>query len=176
MKKIVITGPESTGKSTLATQLAEHFQVPFVPEYARTYLTNLHRPYQEEDLLQIAKGQFECQNDPLFQGHAIQICDTGFLVLKIWSEYKYGRCHPWILDQFHQHPPDLYLLCDIDLPWQFDPMRENPNDRLELMGIYRRELRMSGFNYVVISGSLEERLRMAVDGVWGTVRRGDGRR
>lgn len=161
MQRIVITGPESTGKTTLAKQLAAHFKTSFVPEYARYYLSNLGRPYQEDDLLEIAKGQLEWQNDPQYHGPTVQICDTGFLVLKIWSEYKYGQCHPWILQQYYDHQPDLYLLCDIDLPWQFDPLRENPNERVTLMNIYRKELENSGCQFVEISGQEEERFIQA---------------
>lgn len=169
MRKIVITGPESSGKTTLASKLADHFKIQFVPEFARTYLANLDRPYQEADLLNIAKGQLEWHNDPKYHQKGIQICDTGFLVLKIWSDFKYGRCHPWIMDQFYNHPPDLYLLCHPDLPWHFDPLRENPDDRNKLMEMYQKELESTGFPCGNIMGEMDERLERGIEWVNGRI-------
>lgn len=164
MRKIVITGPESTGKTTLARQLADHFNVQPVPEFARSFLEQLGRPYMESDLVDIAKGQLALSQKPEYKKEPVQICDTGFLVLKIWSEFKYGRCHPWILEQFQLERPDLYLLCDIDLSWSFDPFRENPHqsDREELMNRYLSQLEMTGMPYEIVSGQGEERFKNAL--------------
>lgn len=162
MKKIVITGPESTGKTTLARQLAAHYGTKYVPEYARIFLENLDRPYTIADLLPIAKGQLDLENQPQYQEGLVQICDTSFLVLKVWLEFKYNTTHPWVDRQFQNHPPDLYLLCDIDLPWQPDPFRENPNELQELMDLYRAHLENAGFRFAVISGKGEERFQKAL--------------
>ena len=156
MRKVVITGPESSGKTTLATALAAHYQVPWLPEYARTYLDHLDRPYREEDLLAIAQGQV-LQEDEAFQSRPrLLLCDTSLLVIKIWSDYRYGRCHPWIEKQLAQRPIDHYLLCRPDIPWQPDPQRENPHDRNELFDLYQKALQH--YSYSSIEGSQPQRM------------------
>ena len=111
MYQVVFTGPESTGKSTLAKALAQHYSVDIVPEYARTYINNLERPYVESDLLQIARQQQANIQAVQQSGNAFLFIDTAMLVLKVWSMYKYQRCHPWILQQLAQSTIDLYVLC-----------------------------------------------------------------
>jgi nicotinamide riboside kinase len=95
MQKIIITGPESTGKTTLAQQLAQHYQTVWVPEYSRDYIAQLNRSYEEDDLLEIAKGQVR-REDEMVAKHTpdLLICDTSLLVIKVWSKVKYQRCHP----------------------------------------------------------------------------------
>ena len=95
--KIILTGPESTGKSTLAKQLAEHYQVDWVAEYARTYIQSLNRLYEEADLAKIAMGQQQRISQKEMKNPPLLFCDTSFLVLKVWAEYKYGRCDEDIL-------------------------------------------------------------------------------
>jgi len=158
IKKIVITGPESTGKSTLAQQLAEYHQTVWIPEYARMYIDNLNRSYEQKDLLAIAKGQLEMENYLLQYANDYIFCDTNFLVLKVWSEFKYGNCNPWILKQLEERKYDCYVLCDIDVPWEFDPQRENPKQREELFKIYERELLFHQKKYFKIKGNKNERL------------------
>jgi NadR type nicotinamide-nucleotide adenylyltransferase len=160
MIKVVITGPESSGKTTLAKALAEHYLAPWVPEYARDYLNHLNQPYQEEDLLEIARGQVERENEAAAEKLDLLICDTSLVVIKIWSKYRYGRCHPWILEQIEQRPVDLYLLCSPDIPWEPDPQRENPDDRDELFKLYKRALKDKPS--VVIRGNESERLKQAI--------------
>ncbi|MCD4735883.1 MAG: ATP-binding protein, partial [Bacteroidales bacterium] len=92
--RIAITGPESTGKSRLSAQLAEHFNTVWAPEYAREYLQKIQRPYTQEDLLEIAKGQKRMHEKMMKFARNILFCDTEMLVIKIWSEFKYGNCHP----------------------------------------------------------------------------------
>ena len=157
--RILLTGPESTGKTLLARRLAEAYQTAWAPEYARAYLEILGRPYDEEDLLHIARGQMLVEDFQARFARRILPCDTGLLVLKVWSEYKYGRCHPWILEQLRQRPYDLYLLCGTDAPWVEDPQRENPNEREELYAIYKRELEMLGVPYTELWGGVEERVK-----------------
>jgi NadR type nicotinamide-nucleotide adenylyltransferase len=164
-RKIVITGPESTGKSQLASGLAAHFNTVVVPEFARTYIDGLNRPYDESDLFDIARGQLALENDGLSRAEKMLFCDTGFLVLKIWSMHRYNRCHPFILEQLKRNPGDLYLLCNIDLPWEFDPQREHPHLRQFFFDWYQRELKQYGFPHLVISGQGEQRLQHAIEGV-----------
>lgn len=164
-RKIVITGPESTGKSQLTTGLATHFGTVAVPEFARTYLAGLNRPYEESDLLEIARGQLALETDGMNRAGDLLFCDTGFLVLKIWSMHRFKRCHPFILQQLERNAPDLFLLCNIDLPWEYDPQREHPHLRQFFFDWYQRELEHYGFSYLVINGRDEQRMQHAIDGV-----------
>ncbi len=157
MRKVLITGPESTGKSSLAARMSEELGVPWVAEHARTYLRQLGRPYEEADLLHIAKGQVRAEEAAAQGCPPLLLCDTGMLVMKIWSEYKYGRCHPWILEQLHDRPYDLWVLCGIDTPWEADPLREHPHARQTLYGLYQAELKALGVPFIELWGSLEER-------------------
>ncbi len=162
LKKIAITGPESTGKSDLAKALARHYYAQWVPEYAREYIDNLNRPYRYEDIEQIAKGQLEIEKRKAATATNLLFCDTEFLVTKIWSEYVFGQCSQWILDQVKWHTYDLYLLMDIDLPWQYDPQREHPHKREELFGIYKQELVNNGFDFRIVSGYGTKRVSNAI--------------
>jgi nicotinamide riboside kinase len=147
MLKIIVTGPESSGKTTLSKALSTHFEIPFTEEYAREYLNNLESDYTQSHLLEIAKEQ-------LLSEHNTQILDTDLITIKIWSKYKYGSCDKWILDQIEKQKTEkrFYLLCKADIPWEGDPQRENPNDRVELFEIYRQELDNLGHNYFVVEG------------------------
>lgn len=163
--KIAITGPESTGKSRLAEGLANHYATVFVPEFARQYIDGLTGPYTEDDLQAIARGQLQAESLMEKQANGILFCDTEMLVMKIWSYHKYGRCHPYILDALQKQNHDLYLLCHIDLPWEFDPLREHPDLREYFFGLYQKELDGLGFRYAIIEGMGETRLQNAIRAV-----------
>lgn len=150
MNKVVLTGPESTGKTTLASQLSKRFECSIVKEYARSYIQKLDRPYNEDDLVEIAKGQVELEDNLLSSNKVI--CDTDLLTIKIWSEYKYGNCDHWIIENLKSRLPNLYLLCYPDLKWEPDPLRENPNDLLELFDIYLKEIKMLNVPHYIIRG------------------------
>ncbi|HMQ47278.1 MAG TPA: ATP-binding protein [Saprospiraceae bacterium] len=158
MKKILLTGPESSGKTTLAKALAHRYNGIWVPEYARLYLEKTAGNYQEEDLLAIAQGQMALENAMSSYQPDFLFCDTGMLVMKTWSEVKYGRCHPWIEAQWNQSRYDLYLLCGIDIPWQEDPLREHPKEREYLYKHYLNALRKKKVSFLELEGSLEARL------------------
>ena len=164
IKKIVIIGPESTGKSTLTKALAEAFDEPWVEEYAREYLENLGRPYTYEDLLKIAKGQIELEKKKAKSANQLLFCDTDLHVIQVWSNHKFGKTHPWILQQIRDTTYDLYFLTSIDIPWQEDPLREHPNPEMRqyFFDIYHALLRASNTPFEVISGSAEERLDQAI--------------
>jgi NadR type nicotinamide-nucleotide adenylyltransferase len=121
MIRISVTGPESTGKSWLAQRLAEHFHSKWEPEYARKYLEEINRSYTYDDILHIARKQFEEENS-LAKQSAMLFCDTDFCVTSIWCEVKYGKIHDWITTKLLENHYGLYLLCDIDLPWHYDPL------------------------------------------------------
>ncbi|MEI7499925.1 MAG: ATP-binding protein [Bacteroidota bacterium] len=162
IRRIAVTGPESTGKSILTEQLAIYFNTSWVPEYAREYLEKLGRPYEENDIVKIAKGQLARESNQLKSADKYLFCDTELLVTKIWSEVKFNRCDQWILKKIETHHYDLYLLCDIDLPWQSDPLREHPNRRQYLYNLYYNELSDRHFPFDVISGTGDERMNSAL--------------
>lgn len=166
MKKIIITGPEASGKSTLAVALADFFKTSLVPEYARSFLPNLNRPYVEADLLTIAEGQHQAELLQAAKKLDLIICDTSMLVLKVWSDYRFGKTHPWILNRLEENKHALHLLCAPDIPWEADPLRENPHNRDELFEIYRQELITLNHPYVIIKGSkYETRLERAIQAI-----------
>lgn len=162
LKRISITGPESSGKSWLAERLASHYQTHWVPEYARKYLENYGSGYTLEDVINIAKGQIELENKTVKQSHNLLFCDTDLLVTKIWSEVVFGSCPFWIEDQFKNHTYDLYLLCFPDIPWQPDPLRENPENREVLFQLYKDALTKQGFPFKIVKGFGEVRLGNAI--------------
>jgi len=163
--RIAITGPESTGKSTLAEQLAQHFKTGFRPEYAREYLGFLDRPYEFNDIELIAREQIKTETEWLKTTNQIFIADTELLVIKIWMEHKYHHCPSWVLNEIEANPYDLYLLCDIDIPWKPDPQREHPNMREYFFGLFHDELVKRKFNFVVITGAEKKRLNLAIQSI-----------
>jgi len=162
MIRISVTGPESTGKSWLARRLAEHYKTSWMPEYARQYLEKINRPYSYEDILVIAQEQYRLEKSACKKTELL-FCDTDFCVTSIWCKVKYGKCHDWISTKLEQNIYSFYLLCDIDLPWQYDPMREHPEMRSELFGMYRDLLEGKQFNFSIVRGAGEERLVNAVN-------------
>jgi NadR type nicotinamide-nucleotide adenylyltransferase len=167
LKRIVVIGPESTGKSTLSEQLAAHFNTEWVREYAREYLENLNHPYEQDDLLQIAEGQLRLEDETAARANNLLICDTDLQVVKVWSEAKYGDCDPRILEMIAQRQYDLYLLTYIDIAWTDDPLREHPHpsEREYFYNIYRDIVMNAGIPWADIRGDYEQRLKTAVEAV-----------
>lgn len=165
MHKIVIIGPESTGKSTLSRQLAGHYREPWVREYAREYIDCLDRPYHYDDLLAIAQGQVKLEDELAKKAARKLFCDTDLRVVKVWSEHKFGQTHDWIKKQIENREYALYLLTAIDIPWKDDPQREHadPAMRAHFMQIYENEVRTSGLPWKTIRGGEDTRLQAAID-------------
>lgn len=181
-KKIAIIGPESTGKSTLCEQLAEHYGTLWCPEFAREYLSLHGMKYTYDDLLTIAKGQVALEEKytelaisnkhpdtypeasdqlyPLF-------IDTEMYVMKVWCEFVFGKCHQYILDQIAYRKYDLYFLCNADLQWTYDPLREYPDvaTRQQLYQIYKDVMTNQLVPWVEIGGDDQQRFEKAVQSV-----------
>lgn len=156
--KIALVGPDCTGKTTLAEALSVEWNEPFVPEFAREYLDQLGRNYNQDDLLEIARGQLEKEYSVAELANHFLICDTNTLVVKIWAEVRFGRAQNWIERQFLEKPYQLYVLCGCDIPWQEDPLRENPDDRPELYDLYKKALVKAGKRFLEVEGTVEERV------------------
>lgn len=163
IRKIAVVGPESTGKSTISAQLSEHYHTVWVPEYARQYCAALTEPCTWQDEINMFRGQLELENkfSPLANG--ILFCDTTFITVKIWSDYMFGESPQEVIKELPKHPYDLYLLMNIDLPWQEDPLRDFPHMREHFMKVWHMELKALKANYHVISGTNEERLKNAIE-------------
>ena len=178
-KKIVIIGPESTGKSSLCESLAKHYGTSWCPEYAREYLLTYGTDYHFDELLTIAKGQLKLEDEYMdelsrrsnnsLSTQPMLFIDTDMYVMKVWCEFVFGNCHLWILDQIVQRKYDLYLLCNTDLPWVQDELREYPDlvTRESLFCIYKDHLVNQNTPWVEIRGQNEERFNMAIRAVDG---------
>jgi NadR type nicotinamide-nucleotide adenylyltransferase len=195
IKKVVIIGPESTGKSSLCELLAQHYASLWCPEFAREYLVTNGKDYDFDDLLFIAKGQLALEDeytqlmqhqwsmvkDQTPNGDKIKwinsntlittrhspilFIDTDMYVMKVWCEYVFQKCHQFILEEIVKRKYDLYLLCDTDLPWIKDDLREYPDEktRRELYQMYKDLLTNQQVPWIAISGSNAERTLDAVD-------------
>ncbi|MFN3996688.1 AAA family ATPase [Algoriphagus sp.] len=163
-KRILILGPESTGKSTLAEDLAKHFGEPWVPEYAREYLEQINRPYQFEDLVEIGKGQVALEDKMAGRAKKLLFCDTDLRVIHIWSEHRFEKTNTWVLEEIERRTYDLILLTDTDLPWTPDPLREYPELEMRQY-FFKKYLQLaqeSGFPFLIVSGDREKRLNTAI--------------
>ena len=185
LKKIIIIGPESTGKSTLCEQLAQHYNTMWCPEFAREYLLTHGTDYTFDDLLHIAKGQLALEEEyvQMLTVHSPELIesqqrstandqrstnflfiDTDMYVMKVWCEFVFNKCHNWILKQITERKYDLYFLCNTDIPWVKDELREYPDleKRQKLYHIYKDLMINQSTAWVEIGGSYEERLEKAV--------------
>ncbi|MEO8583272.1 MAG: ATP-binding protein [Flavitalea sp.] len=168
MKKIVIIGPESTGKSTLCEQLATHYKTLWVPEYAREYLLKEGKKYTYDDLLVIAKKQLQAEDEYAAKTKEdFLFIDTNMYVMKVWCEFVFGRCHHWILDRIAERTYDYYLLCNADLPWVKDELREYPDliSRLKLFHLYKDIVVNQPVPWKIISGDYDQRLASAISAI-----------
>ena len=163
--KIAVVGPESTGKSTMSAYLAKHYNTVWVPEFARDYCAKLTEPCTWQDEINMFHGQLALEAEILPHANKLLICDTTFITVKIWSDYTFGRSPQEVLDDLPKHPYDLYLLLDIDLPWEEDPLRDFPHMREHFMEVWLKELHVLNARYVLISGAGPERYNNAVKAI-----------
>lgn len=165
--KVVVFGPESTGKSTLAIQLAAHYKTVYVPEYSRIYgeaQLRLNRTLTINDVIPIAEGQMHLENQLALKADKLLICDTNLLETKVYSEAYYnGLCDP-VLEKFAlENTYDLYFLTYIDIPWEADDLRDKPNDRETMFNAFENALNDYNKPYVLLKGAMKERFKLATD-------------
>lgn len=161
-KQFVITGPESTGKSTLTKMLAQEYNTSWVKEYAREYLNKLGKDYTFEDVIEMAKIQLKSEKEAILKNELLFL-DTDITVFYVWIKEKYNKEVDWINEHLVQLQNKIYLLCDIDIPWEEDLLREHPSieDRKRLFGNYVELLGKHKLSYYIISGDVNTRLKKA---------------
>jgi nicotinamide riboside kinase len=163
--KIAIVGPESTGKSSLSKALAQHYNEPWVTEVAREYIDKLNRPYTLKDIEIIAELQLLEEEKQIVLAKKYLFCDTTLLVNKIWASFVFNHIPSSIIELYKPQNYLLHLLCDIDLPWEFDPLREHPNHRETLLKLYENDLIESAANFVKVKGMAQMRVQNAIEAV-----------
>lgn len=161
-RKIVITGPESTGKTDLAMHMARVYNGKYIPEYAREYISKLNRPYQYEDVLNIASEQIRLQEEAFKRKGDFIFFDTWLIITKIWFREVYGHFPVWLDEIIKSTRIDLFLLCAPDIPWEADMVRENGGvKRIYLFQQYEKEIIHLGSTYKVVTGIGHERFKLA---------------
>lgn len=164
--RIALYGPESTGKTTLAQQLASHFETVWAPEFARDYLQQKFNDAgaicEPEDLLPIAMGQTALENEALLTANQFLFCDTCLLVTKVYSEIYYNFCDPVLEKAARKHKYDLFFLTDIDVPWEKDDLRDRPDDRQYMFDTFKAALLEYNKPFVTLQGDSETRLHQAI--------------
>ena len=168
--KVVLFGPESTGKTTLSRHLARHYNTVWAPEYAREYLqkkwNNERKTCEKEDLIPIAIGQMKLENKLSKRADKVLICDTDLLETKVYSEEFYGGFVDEKLNKAAQENSyDLYLLTYIDTPWEEDDLRDRPEQRLEMFNAFEKSLKDNNRPYILLKGDKETRLKNAVKAI-----------
>jgi len=160
--KVAILGAESTGKTTLAKKLADHYESIYIPEFAREYIENLNRPYSLNDIVAIAKQHQQNEKDAMRIANKILFTDTELIIAKVWCEEKFKIVPDYISEHLKAQQYDLYILTANDIPWQNDPVRENPDKRDYLFSLYEKELKNLKANYKIIDGTGETRFLNAI--------------
>ena len=159
--KIGITGPESSGKTWMASQLARMFDDIWLPEYAREYLSARGPQYSEADLSHIAAEQLRREDEYLAEAKRFLFCDTDVVVLNIWYRYKFGFVPQYLEQTLRANTYALHLLMKPDIPYEADELRENPDRGMYFFNAFKNELDLNKLPYVIISGPLEQRIKKA---------------
>ncbi|MGH7618423.1 MAG: AAA family ATPase, partial [Gemmatimonadaceae bacterium] len=158
----VLTGSESTGKTTLAAALAEHFHAPLVPEFVRGFAESRGGVIEFSDHGPIARGQMSLEDEFIARSDALLVQDTDLLSTVVYCRHYFGKCPPWIEEAAAARRPDLYLLCEIDVPLVADGVRDRGERREEMQALFRGEVGASGARAVVIEGDVQTRLSTAI--------------
>lgn len=166
MIRVVVTGSECTGKTTLALSLARHYRAPSTPEYARGYLETRGGDLTYADVDPIARGQAKLVDEAIARAPQLLVHDTDLLSTIVYARHYYGECPDWLEAALSQRRPDLYLLAGIDVPWQPDGQQRDRGDRREEMqALFRDALVERGFRFVELAGSAQVRLRLAIEAI-----------
>ena len=163
--KVVLTGSESTGKTTLAAELARHYAAELVPEFVRAYAEQRGGVIEFTDHGPIARGQIQLEDDHFATARAksgMVFLDTDLLSTAVYCTHYFGRCPPWIEQAAQARRPDLYLLCETDVPWTPDGVRDRGDRREEMQSLFLDAVVKSGAPYLSVSGELPERLARAI--------------
>jgi NadR type nicotinamide-nucleotide adenylyltransferase len=161
-RRVVLIGAESTGKTSLAARLAAHYDTVWLPEYGREYIDRKQAPPEPDDIPRIAREQLRREDLLAQQANRLLLCDTDLIVTSVLSDYYFGACPAWIRQASYERSYDLHVLCDTDVPWEADPFqREGPAVRARLQGRYVEELEARGLPTVLVSGTVEARMRTA---------------
>lgn len=164
--KIALFGPESTGKTTLAKQLAEYYKTDWVPEFARDYLQEKWDKSKAicdvNDMLPIAYGQTQLENEKMATANQYLFCDTNLMVTKVFSEVYYNYCDPLLDQAAREHEYDLFFLTDIDVPWEKDDLRDKPEGRETVFSVFKQSLIDNNKPFITLSGDASLRLKKAV--------------
>lgn len=163
MIRVVLTGSESTGKTTLAAALAVHYGVEFVPEFVRRYAAEKNGPLDFNDHGPIARGQIALEDAAIARENLLVIQDTDLLSTVVYCDHYFGRCPDWIREKARERRPDLYLLCEIDLPWIHDGVRDRGHMRDEMQRLFRDAVIASGAPYANVRGTGDDRTQRAID-------------
>ena len=163
--RVVLTGSESTGKSVLARELADHYGAVLVPEFAREFASRIGRDIVCEDAAEIARGQIALEDEHASGSSRLLIQDTDLLSTSVYSDHYFNQCEPWIQKLARDRHPDLYLLLEIDVPWVPDNVRDRGTRRDEMQDLFRKALLASSSPFVVIQGNWEERSARARDAI-----------
>lgn len=163
--RVVLTGSESTGKTTLAHRLAAHYGTVASREFVREYALARGNELGFEDHGPIARGQMAAEDEAVAQARRVAFLDTDLLSTAVYCGHYYGQCPPWIAAAAAARAGDLYLLMNIDVPWVPDPARDRGDRRAEMHALFRDRLDAMGLPYVEISGHWDERFASAVAAV-----------
>lgn len=163
--RVVLTGSESTGKTMLARQLADHYSAELAPEFVRDFATRKGAPVEFADTDDIACGQIALEEEHGARAATLLIQDTDLLSTVVYSGHYYGQCPDWIRDAARDRLPNLYLLLEVDVPWIADEVRDRENRREEMQQLFRAAIASSGAPYQVIRGSWAERFQRAREAI-----------
>ncbi len=173
LQKIVITGPESSGKSWLTAKLGEYFKAPYALEYARIFLEENGADYDFDTLEEIISGHLDYQRKSATKANDLLFLDTDLINFKVWEEMVFGKTHTFLDEYIAQEKDHLYILAYPDLPWEEDPLRENKENREEIFELHKMEIEKLGRNYAVITGTGDGRLKNAIKAVIQLIAIGD---
>jgi NadR type nicotinamide-nucleotide adenylyltransferase len=162
VRRVTVTGSESTGKTWLAQRLAHRFETVWVPEFAREYLVQKAAPLDASDVEPIARGQMISEDEVLLRARDLAILDTDLVSTVVYAEHYYGTCPAWVERSARKRLADLYLLCDSDVPWVADAARDRPEARRAIHAAFVDHLERFGARYVLVRGTWDQRGATAV--------------